>query len=973
MTGPPTENDKPGERRVKESRQQEQHRNGSAFEQANLRIRRRVQAGFAFALACVAAIGGMSYLSLQRLTESEAWVRHTDDVIERLDLLVSTTINAETAQRGYVITGDESYLKPYGRWLQEFQADYQSLRALMADNPEQRRKLAILEPLFRQRFASLRKICELRRSEGFEAAQKEVMGGDTRQVGEVIEGLIEQMKSREQALLTARERRAQRSTRMTEAAISSGGLLAAALVALALAALRRELVSRYRAERELRAAKGELELRVRQRTGELEQVNKSLRDNERRLVAYINATSDVIYRMAPDWSEMRQLQGKEFLADTAEPTRDWLGKYIFPDDQERVMQAIREAIRTKRIFQLEHRVQRADGTVGWTSSRAIPLLESNGEIGEWFGAARDISERKQSEDKLKGQLARLNLLNQVTRAIGERQDTQSIFQVVVRTLEEHLPVSFCCICLYDSTEKLLTMSSVGLHSAPLALELALPEQAKFRIDDNGLSRCLRGELICEPDLREVPHPFAERLAGVGLRAMIAAPLAVESTVFGALIVARLEPNSFSSGDCEFLRQVSEHVALASHQAQLNQALQRAYDDLRQTQQAILNQERLLALGQMASGIAHDINNAISPIAIYTETLLERASDLSPQTREYLEIIGRSIDDVAQTVERMREFSRAREPHQKLLPVDLNRLVLQVLDLTRARWSDMAQQRGIIINVRTELKPALPAILGVESELRDALTNLVFNAVDAMPSGGELYVRTRVQTPSRDDAKEASLRASVELEIQDTGVGMDEETRRRCLEPFFTTKGDRGTGLGLAMVYGALQRHDAEIDIQTAVGAGTTVRLSFPLATDPVSRDTLSEPTRMISPLRILIIDDDPLVLRSLRDLLEADGHHVTAAGGGQAGIDAVRAVSASDEMYQVVITDLGMPYVDGRKVAAVVRSAAPNTLIIMLTGWGQKLTENGDILPPVDCILSKPPRLRDLRKALALYLDLSPR
>jgi len=151
---------------------------------------------------------------------------------------------------------------------------------------------------------------------------------------------------------------------------------------------------------------------------------------------------------------------------------------------------------------------------------------------------------------------------------------------------------------------------------------------------------------------------------------------------------------------------------------------------------------LRALGQMAGGIAHDINNAISPIALYTESLLEHASELSPRTRQYLEIIRRSIDDVAHTVSRMREFYRHREPETVMRRVHLNELVQQVIDLTRARWSDMAQQRGISIEVKMALAPDLPAILGVEGEPRDALTNLIFNAVDAMPEGGALMLRTR---------------------------------------------------------------------------------------------------------------------------------------------------------------------------------------------------------------------------------------
>jgi signal transduction histidine kinase len=193
---------------------------------------------------------------------------------------------------------------------------------------------------------------------------------------------------------------------------------------------------------------------------------------------------------------------------------------------------------------------------------------------------------------------------------------------------------------------------------------------------------------------------------------------------------------------------------------------------------------------MASGIAHDINNAISPVALYTESLLEREPGLSPRARSHLETIQRAIDDVAQTVARMREFYRQREPQSTLVPVDMNALVRQIVDLTRARWSDMAQRRGIAIEMRTDLAPDLPTIMGADNEIREALTNLIFNAVDAMPNGGPLTLRTRVVQDEEARSQESSTRESVQLEVVDAGIGMDEETRRRCLEPFFTTKGER---------------------------------------------------------------------------------------------------------------------------------------------------------------------------------------
>jgi PAS domain S-box-containing protein len=597
-----------------------------------------------------------------------------------------------------------------------------------------------------------------------------------------------------------------------------------------------------------------------------------------------------------------------------------------------------------------------------------PLRDRDGRIYGLCGIATDITERKHTEQRLQAQIERLKLLDQITCAIGERQDLRSIYQVAIRSLEERLPVDFACVCHYAAADNALTVSRVGAESQALAAELSLGEHARIEIDSNGLARCVRGELVVEPDIAASPFPFPQRLARGGMGSLVAAPLQSESHVFGILVVARSRADAFSPDDCEFVRQLSAHVALAAQQAQLYQALQQAYDDLRQTQQTFMQQERLRALGQMASGIAHDINNAISPARLYAEGLLEREPGLSERARGSLETIARAIDDVAATVARLREFSRQREPQLALAPVDLNRLVLQVAELTRARWSDIPQQRGAVIRLHTDLAPVLPPVLGIESELREALTNLVFNAVDAMPEGGMLTLRTAA-VPAQQGPGHALEGPVVQVEVADSGVGMDDDTRRRCLEPFFTTKGERGTGLGLAMVYGIVQRHGADIRIDSTVGLGTTVRLRFPLpagvpAVPPAGLlPALSaEPGRR---LRILLIDDDPLLLKSLCDTLEADGHVVAAANGGQAGIDAFAAAQRQGMPFEVVITDLGMPYVDGRKVARAVKQHNSTTPVILLTGWGQRLVADSEIPEHVDQVLGKPPKLREVRTALA--------
>jgi signal transduction histidine kinase/ActR/RegA family two-component response regulator len=568
-----------------------------------------------------------------------------------------------------------------------------------------------------------------------------------------------------------------------------------------------------------------------------------------------------------------------------------------------------------------------------------------------------------ADTRTRAHMNRLSLLQHITSAIGDRQDLPSIFQVVLRNVEENLPVSFGAICLFDSASQALTVATIGAASRARSAALDLAEGTVVPIDENGLSRCIRGHLVYEPDVRKLPHPFPTRFAQGGLHSLVIAPLTVEASVFGVFIAAREAAESFSSGDCEFLMQLSAHVALASHQARLHGALQQAYDDLRQSQNTVMQQERLRALGQMASGIAHDINNAISPVSLYTEALLEREPNLSERARSSLEVIQKAIDGVAATVARMREFYRQREPEMTLTLVDVNRTVENVIELTRAKWFDLPQQLGLSIDLSMEFTKGLPGIMGAEGEIRDALTNLIFNAVDAMPQGGALTVRTALQQTSSD-------MQLVIVEISDTGIGMDEETRRRCLEPFFTTKGERGTGLGLAMVYGMIQRHSAEFEIDSMPGKGTTMRIAFPAYTQPM----VAAPRTSVSSLpgrrlRILVVDDDPIIIKALEDALGGEGHVVVSASGGQAGIDAFSSARGTPNEFALVITDLGMPHVDGRRVAESIKRLSPKTPVVMHTGWGNRMLAEHDTPAHVDRVLSKPPRLAELRNALRELVD----
>jgi signal transduction histidine kinase/FixJ family two-component response regulator len=574
-----------------------------------------------------------------------------------------------------------------------------------------------------------------------------------------------------------------------------------------------------------------------------------------------------------------------------------------------------------------------------------------------------IGEREHAEVALQEQFTRTNLLNQITQVISERQDLESILYVVLRQLEDFLSLDLGLVCLFDRGADTLNIAALRVKNPLLAPKLGFREGVVMSLEQAGLRMCKHGEVVHMPDTFKIHAHLAEHLASAGFRSTAAVPLMVENKLFGVLIAARLNPDAISSSECEFLHTLSDHVALAAHRAQLHTELEHAYNELRQTQNTVMQQERLKALGQMASGIAHDVNNALSPIVGFADLLSKSEPNLSANGQKYLQFIRTAGDDIAHIVARLREFYRQRNDRETLAALNLNELARQVIDMTRPRWRDIPQGRGLMIEMHTDFDANLPELAGIESEAREALTNLIINAVDAIPGGGTITVRTRAGLRDHSD-RGPGTPSHVVLEVHDTGVGMDENTRKHCLEPFFSTKGQRGTGLGLAMVYGVMERHEGRIEIESEVGKGTTVKLIFPVrrlagpgALEPARQETFH-------PLHILCIDDEPLLRELMREVLEREGHKVEVCDSGQGGVSAFRSATSHGRPFDVVFTDLGMPYFDGRQVAKVLKRESPATPVIMLTGWGAFMKEDGEVPPQVDGILSKPPRSSEIRETL---------
>ena len=566
--------------------------------------------------------------------------------------------------------------------------------------------------------------------------------------------------------------------------------------------------------------------------------------------------------------------------------------------------------------------------------------------------------RERTRD-LEQQIGRISLLNHITHSVAALQDFQSIASLVLEELENHLPVDYGSAYWFDEHTRMFNLITRGPKSRLIAEALNIPDS--ISIDETAFGACLKGEMVYVADSGKLENAMSQKMSGAGLQCSVGAPLTRQEKMFGLMVLMRREKDGFSRAERDFIRGLCAHVALALHQVQLYQDLQKAYNDLRQSQQTVMQQERLKALGQMASGVAHDINNALSPVVGFSELITQTETGLSDAGKKHLNFIKTAGEDIAHIVKRLREFYRPRTGTEPLQSLNLAVIAKHAIDMMQPRWRDIPQVHGINIEMRTDFDPATPEFAGIESEVREALTNLILNAIDAMPKGGAVTVRTRGTELAGTNGEPSSFAV---LEVSDTGVGMDEQTQKRCLEPFFSTKGKRGTGLGLAMVYGVVERHQGKIEIESKPGEGTTMRILFAVRKLKTS-DQKEEPEsdEAPPPLRILCIDDEPALRTLVQEILENDGHKIEMADGGQAGIKAFEAAMQRKDPFDVVITDLGMPMVDGHAVARAVKSKSA-TPVIMLTGWGAFFKGDGDVPTEVDGILSKPPRLKEIRSML---------
>jgi PAS domain S-box-containing protein len=361
----------------------------------------------------------------------------------------------------------------------------------------------------------------------------------------------------------------------------------------------------------------------------------------------------------------------------------------------------------------------------------------------------------------------------------------------------------------------------------------------------------------------------------------------------------------------------------------------AEEELRHNRQVLLNQERLKAVGELASGITHDLNNSLNALRLRVE-LLCADSILLPRHNDSLQLISRIVRDAGSTIGRLQDFTRLRHD-RPAESVNLNDIISQSVEIAKSTLEEKNSLLGRSIRIVLEV-PTLPLVMAEPAELRQIFINLLLNAQDAMPAGGIIGIIGYVEG------------GAIVVRVEDEGQGIPEEHLGRIFDPFFSTKGEHGTGLGLSIAYGAMARIGGTISATNRAEGGAILKLTFPIAKAPPMQE-MRYSSADIQRLSVMVIDDDHDNLDAFSALLETKGHSVKRAS---SGLEALQKLAEENVMADVVFCDLGMPLMNGWEIARRVKSLKTAPAFFLVTGWASEIPDDDPRRRLVDAIIAKP-------------------
>ena len=440
-----------------------------------------------------------------------------------------------------------------------------------------------------------------------------------------------------------------------------------------------------------------------------------------------------------------------------------------------------------------------------------------------------------------------------------------------------------------------------------------------------------------PDVKKDKRFYekTDEMSGFETKSILCVPLKAKSKMIGVLeVINKVDDTSFTEEDAMLLNIFANQAALAIENARFYDELKDRYEEGKQLQEKLAESEKLRAMGLMASGVAHDFNNMLA--IIFGNIDLAEVEDNKDMFLERLAKIKKAAVDSANIIKRLQKFTKTNSEDTPFQPVKFNDLAREAIEISTPMWKDGPYAKGISIEIVDALTEEEFIILGNDTDLREAIINMIFNSVYAMPQGGKIHLAMY----KKDE--------SIYLEISDNGIGMTEETKRRIFDPFFTTKGVNHSGLGMSMLYGTIKRHNGSIDIKTKPGEGTMFTIVLPKGKEEIDKeDEKLDPVVEIRESNIMIIDDEPEIGVLLSEILSNQGHQTCVFDNGIGGIEAFKKGS-----YEILITDLGMPGVSGWEVINTARQIKPGVVIGIVTGWD--ISEEEAKQKGVDFIINKP-------------------
>ncbi|MFH0930490.1 MAG: ATP-binding protein [Candidatus Zixiibacteriota bacterium] len=552
-----------------------------------------------------------------------------------------------------------------------------------------------------------------------------------------------------------------------------------------------------------------------------------------------------------------------------------------------------------------------------------------------------LIEERASTSALERHFQEIKDLFEVSSLVNSKMDLPSILDTMTKDIIYCLHADQSSLMFYNpNIDKLECVAAYGLDSEKIkGQELELGQSVSGWVIKNNQPLLLQDEV--NPSQYD---GYVERSRNI--TSALCTPLRVNGLVKGVLNVNLINrQRKFNENDLQLLSIFAESVSIAIEKASLQQ-------ELKERMNQLIQAEKFKAVGKLTSALMHDFNNFLSIIIGRAQLLSVQIRD--PNLSKHTEAIIKVSTQAADIIQRLNQFG-VPIPEKEFRNLDLNQVVKEAIELTKPKWNAWAKLKGVRIKIEQELSQ-LPPVFGNPADLREVIINMILNSIDALPKGGVISFRTWQEEQN------------IYLSLKDNGIGMNEEVKKKLFDPFFSSKPEKGNGLGLTVAHSIILQHNGKITVESKESKGTTFIIRVPVSKVKEKEEETAKIELPVEKVNILLIEEDEDLQGVLMDMLSAEGYEVKVANSGTEGISLLKV-----EKYDVIISDLGISGMTGWDFASEAKEINPKIPVILVSEWGdQILTREAKDLG-VELILSKPIKRENLKRAIDRALKLRPK